>query len=294
MTNQNPSPEHIARVKRELQAAGATKWGMLKLESRYLPKILHDGESIGGMVYGRYGKGSAMLIATDRRVVFLDRSPGYTIADELTYDVVSGISLNSRWPYAGVTLHTRLGDFGLTFVNIKAAERFVRFIEDRRLEQVDHIVNTPLQASSKPKTAQATLNEEMITFLKEHEIATFSTVDRDDTVHGAVVYYVVGEENNIYIMTKSETQKAHDIFGNKQVALTIFDSYELQTMQLEGEAEVEANQKIKNIVFSEIVRPRLSKKGQQLPPVTQLKEGSFMIIRITPKNVKFRDYSANA
>ncbi len=293
MTNLNPTPEHIARVKRNLREAGATKWGMLKLESRYLPKVLHEDELIGGMVYGRYGKGSAMLIATDRRVIFLDRSPGYTVIDELTYDVVSGVSLNSRWPYASITLHTRLKDFVLTFVNLKAAERFVEFIEQRRLENVDHILNTPLQTSSKP-TGNNKLTDDQISFLKDHDIATFSTVDRDGTVHGAVVYYMVGEENNIYILTKSETQKAHDIFGNKQVAFTIFDSYLLQTMQLEGEAEVEANQEIKDKVFSEIVRPRPSKTGQQLPPVTQLKEGSFMVIRITPKNVKFRDYSANA
>lgn len=132
--------KHEQRIKQELKAVGVTWFGIWKFASRYLPNIIHKGEHIGGAAYGRYPAGTGllaftegMLIATDRRVIFLDRKPGYTGFDELTYDVISGVKLTSAG-FSAITLHTRLGDYMIRFVNTKAARNFVRFIELKRIE----------------------------------------------------------------------------------------------------------------------------------------------------------------
>lgn len=69
---------HKKRIVKELKEAGMTPWGFLKMETKRLPEIIHEDEKIGGVVYGRTTGdkiGSAMLIATDKRVIFLDVKP---------------------------------------------------------------------------------------------------------------------------------------------------------------------------------------------------------------------------
>src|SRR5581483_10975532 len=40
------------RIRRELLDAGATFYGLLKAESRFLPKLLHDNEHVEAVIYG--------------------------------------------------------------------------------------------------------------------------------------------------------------------------------------------------------------------------------------------------
>lgn len=132
------------RVKQELKEAGVTHYGLAKFATHFLPKVIHDDEHIGGAVYGRYTAGTGllrwtegMLIATDRRVIFLDRKPGFEAMDEITYDVVSGAQKSFAWPFSAITLHTRLGNYTLRFANTYCIDKFMRYIEKRRLESMN-------------------------------------------------------------------------------------------------------------------------------------------------------------
>lgn len=297
MDGLKPSKEHIANVKKQLKLAGVTGVGLLKMESRYLPHIIHENETIGGVIYGRQHGNSVMLVATDSRVIFLDRKPGYTNSEELTYDVVAGVTYNKQGSFASVTLHTRLGDFGMSFVNIRAADRFTEFVEKRRLE-AERQDNGQKREKAKrtsdlPRNAKLDVSDEALRFLKEHDTGVLSSLDAHGKIHGAVVYYVVDDEGHLYFTTKSETQKAFAIRGNGQVAFTVYDAPNLQTIQLEGKAAVETEQSVKEWVFSSIVRPRFTTKGTKLPPVTTIKEGAFVIIRITPERATYRDFGAD-
>lgn len=140
-TIMTPKPTHKQRINKELKAVGVTWYGMLKFAIRYMPKIIHEDEHIKGVVYGRYRDKSGgsnwnegMLIATDLRVIFLDHKPGFTKIDEITYDVVSGISITTAI-FSAVTLRTRLGDYMIRFANERCAEIFVEYVEERRLEK---------------------------------------------------------------------------------------------------------------------------------------------------------------
>lgn len=125
---------HKQRIMNELKALGVSRWGMLKMETRYLPHFIHEDESIGAVIYGHNSDGSAMLIATDRRVIFLDRKPLFTTADELTYDIVAGVSYSQVGFRATVTLHTRINDYVMHTLNIKCAVQFREYVEKRCLE----------------------------------------------------------------------------------------------------------------------------------------------------------------
>ena len=132
---------HQQRIKRELKAAGVGRLGFFKFAIRYLHHIIHPDEHVKGVAYGRYREtiGSpsweeGLLVATDSRVIFVDRKPGYLKSDEVSYDVISGVRCFNAWPFNSITLYTKIGNFSISFVRSACARRFVRYVEQRRLE----------------------------------------------------------------------------------------------------------------------------------------------------------------
>lgn len=140
------SKTHADRVKRELRNAGVGWFGMLKFSLRYLPKLIHADEHIHGVVFGRYRETEGVpaweegtLVATNLRVLFVDRKPGYLKADDISYDVVSAVEASKAGPFSAVTLFTKMGAFTLRFTKTACAERFVRYVEMRRLESPESV-----------------------------------------------------------------------------------------------------------------------------------------------------------
>lgn len=125
---------HENRLKDRLKELGVTKMARMSSEARYLPKIIHKDEQILGVVYGKSNSGFAYLIATDKRAIFLDKKPLFVNEDEITYNVVSGVSYGQVGPGSTVTLHTKLGDYKIQTLNEHCAQNFVKVIEIRCLE----------------------------------------------------------------------------------------------------------------------------------------------------------------
>lgn len=284
------------RIKIELRAAGASPYGLLKMESRYLPEVIHDDEHIKGVVYGLYDGGLGMLVATDHRVLFLDRKPMFMTLDEATYDAVSGVRLNRSGIFNATTLHTRLGDYRLSYVNRKCARKFVKYIESRRLEK-DRInlrkedkANKPALKSERVNTISIPfLSPQAIEFLREKGIGVLSTVDKLGNVHGAAVYYLADQLNRLFILTKLQTTKANNASEGGKVALTIVDEPAGKTLQIQGSIDIETENSIKEYVMSSISKPRVYSGAVHLPPVMKL-SGEYVVLRVNPETAKYTDY----
>lgn len=287
--------DHRTRVHSELKSAGVSGYALLRAECRYLPSIIHETEQVKAAVYGHVeGAGGALLVATNKRVIYLNRMPLFTTLDEVTYDLVSGISKGSNGLLSSVTLHTRAGDYTVRFGNLVSVAKFVNYIENKCIEvtrlesneQNDYIEEDNI-------SSKVFLNSTEKRFIENHEVAVLSTIDRSGNLDGATVYYCTVDEGIIHIITKGGTQKMHNIFANPQVAITIHDEQKLQTLQMHGLAKIETNQNVNKKVFAQIVREREYEGEKRLPPVTQLHEESFMVLRIIPTAVKYRDFKAS-
>lgn len=284
--------EHKQRVKAELRAAGVTNYGLLKPESRNLPQVIQEDEHIRAVVYGRATtSGGAMLVATNLRVIYFNRMPLFATLDEVTYDLVSGVSKGSEGGlFAAVTLHTRAGDYTIRFANVVCADRFVKYIERQCIENTSE-ARVKSENTDESEVTEVFLNANEAAFLRTHEVATLSTIDRSGNVDGAAVYYCTFDSGaDIYIVTKGGTQKMHNIFTHPQVALTIYEEQTLQTLQIQAIAVVETNNETKQKVFKQIVHERTYGVDKKFPPVTQLQNESFMVVRIHPTVARFRDY----
>ena len=131
------APNHFIRelgVMQRLKILRVSLFGLWSSEGRYLPKIIHPSEQIEGVVYGRSTDGLVMLVATDRRVIYLDKKLLFVNEDEITYDVVSGVSYGHVGLGSTVSLHTRVKDYKIKTYNEKSAKTFVEAIESRCVE----------------------------------------------------------------------------------------------------------------------------------------------------------------
>ena len=142
----------------------------------------------------------------------------------------------------------------------------------------------------KPKLEKLKLTKEAEEFLNGHELAVISTISRTGSVQGAAIYYYAPGDGRVYFITKGETNKAHNILASGQVALTIVDEQNLQTLQLEGQAMIENDPDMKQTIFSQLMHVREYGGEKRMPPITQLHEGAFIVINITPSAVKFTDF----
>lgn len=292
-----PIPTHIQRVKKELQAAGASSYGAKKFASHYLPNIIHQNEHIKGVVYGRYkedggffGFSAGMLVATDRRVIFLDHKPGYTSIDEISYDVVVGVKQTTTGLFSTVTLHTRVAEYHIRFANARGVYNFVEYIEKRRLESMNP-GGSPSSYPPLPTKASRPLGAAAQTFLQHHTIGVLSTIDKEGTPHGAVVYYLLEDTGLLYILTKSATTKAKNMIQNPTVAFTVFDEAEGAIAQLTAEAVVVADPTRREQVIRQLIGMRSYRGGKDTPPVTKLHDESFVAFCLSPTKVDFTDYS---
>lgn len=135
------SIHHVRRVYEELKRAGAVAFDMLLPETRYLPRVIQDKEHVCGAVYGRYGKSRGVLVATDERIIFLNKKVLLLQLNDIAYSVVSGVSRTWLGPIGTVTLRTSMGNYSLRTYNQKNAKNFVEYVSTQHLQDKEGYVS---------------------------------------------------------------------------------------------------------------------------------------------------------
>lgn len=79
-------------------------WG--RAEVKELPNILMPDEQINRAVNGFYESGLAMLVATDRRLLLIDKKPLFMTMEDIRYDMISEVNYFSNVFDAGVAIKT--------------------------------------------------------------------------------------------------------------------------------------------------------------------------------------------
>jgi general stress protein 26 len=285
--------KHRDRIKRELLQAGLSWLSVIRAEGRYLPHIIYEDEHIGGAIYGVGNSGWCILVATEKRVIFLDKKPFFTTKDILTYDIVSGVLSNSVWLFSSVTLQTRGGEYALKYVNHEAASKFAKYIESRRLNtgQYDQRSGRFMYEFDDQAYLQDIPNQEAYDYIAEHDVGFLASTDANGQPHGTVVHYYLENDGKIYILTKSASKKARNLMENNRAAMTIHETGSLKTVQIDVRTKVETNPDVQERVFKFVVQEKNYKEGRKAPPVTSLKDGYYMVFRLTPTAIVFSNYA---
>lgn len=286
---------HKDRIKEELRQAGITPLGKFRFSGIYLPEVIHEDEHIEAAMFGRhkelqgfFGAVEGMLVATDKRVLFIDHRPGYTTMDEFTYDVVSGVNMTKAIYNASVTLYTKVNNYRLSYVSKESAKKFVDYIENRLEQRMVQQSSAAEVTSAQPN--EVLLSAEALEFMRKHEVGTLSTIERTGMLSGAAVYYVV-LDGYPYFITKETTKKVRNILGNQHVALTVFDAQSLETVQLAGFAELVTDDTKRMQVITAVLHTRTYNDGSHLAPVIRMgSEEQALVYRVVVTNFNYTNF----
>lgn len=278
-----------SRVLAELNAAGIVGVQAQRMEARNLYKLLHDNEHIMGAIRGRHDGDGAMFVATDKRMLLLNYKPLFSNNQEISYYVLAGVSYNPMSGFAGVTIHTKMGNFDFKYVNKANAKHLVEYLEQKHLDKSTFVGRPTEQTPKSDKSVM--ISKDAHVFLATHNLGVLSTINLQNEVNGAVIYYVILPDNNLYMVTKSATKKAKSLKENPNVAFTVYDEGLRTTAQIRGTAKVEASSDKANKMLKEIIRPHLYNKAVAWPPITQIAAGAYQVICVSPTYVKFSSFA---
>lgn len=127
----------VDQVVHQLKGLGASAYDLRLPESHILPYIVRPDEWIIGIIFGKYKQagegrfGRGALVATDRRVILLDKKPLFVKCDELMYRAISGVAYSRSGLMGTVILHSRTGDIQMRTYNQLCAKSFIESVESK-------------------------------------------------------------------------------------------------------------------------------------------------------------------
>ncbi len=96
----------VREVDEQLKRIGVSFQFFGHAELRELPNILFANEELEHVVRGRYDGGVAVLVATNQRVLLVDKKPFYLTIDDMRYEMIADVEFNHRLLDATVRLGT--------------------------------------------------------------------------------------------------------------------------------------------------------------------------------------------
>lgn len=101
-------------------------------EVRELPHILHEGEKILELVNGFYEGGVALLVATDMRVLLIDKKPlNYLTVEDLRFDMINEIDYSHRLMGATITISTGSKTLKFNSYNQSRLRKLITLVQER-------------------------------------------------------------------------------------------------------------------------------------------------------------------
>ncbi len=137
---------HMQVVEDQLNAIGAefSFWG--GAEKRELRKILVEGEVIRHCLNGRYEGGFAMLCATDRRLLLIDKKLLYLMLEDVRYDMISEVDFSHRLVDATMRVCTVNKAVSFTSIHNNTLRELTSYLQDKVMEtRQQHIQPTQVQ-----------------------------------------------------------------------------------------------------------------------------------------------------
>lgn len=134
-------------VRKQLQHLGVHQhfWG--KPERAELPNILIDGEIIEHIQYGYYSGGLATLVATNHRLLLVDKKVFFLTLEDIRYDMIAEVDYGHQW--VGATIHIRSFSKDLKFQsfnkdNLRGITGFIQHkVMELRGHQTNHMKAVP-------------------------------------------------------------------------------------------------------------------------------------------------------
>jgi len=129
-------------------------------------------------------------------------------------------------------------------------------------------------------------------YVDEHPVTVLGTIDDYGRPHGAVIYAVSGDHKSamhVYFLTKSDTQKYHNLTARPAVSLTSCDEKEVSTLQAQGTAHIERDPRTIDMVMKQLTRAH-ARAEEWLPPIAKLRAGNYVMVGIDISHARLGEF----
>ena len=132
----------LEQIRKQIESLEGVEKLLGSREIKELPKILHEGEHIEGLVQGWYENGTGLLVSTNKRLLFVDKGlvAGVRVED-FPYDKISSIQYKTGLVFGEITI----------FASGNKAE--IKQVEKSRTRAFAEYVRAKAGAPSAPETA---------------------------------------------------------------------------------------------------------------------------------------------
>lgn len=132
---------HISEIEAQVSHLGVRLSRWFRAELRELQHILMDHEKIIAVVPGRYFGGFALLVATDQRLLLIDKRTFFMNFEDIRYDMISETDYNSRFFDCTLQIFTLNKQHRFTSVKNKDHLRNLTRYVQQRIMEVRHYQN---------------------------------------------------------------------------------------------------------------------------------------------------------
>lgn len=131
-------------------------------------------------------------------------------------------------------------------------------------------------------------------FLQQEKIGVLSTVRANGFPDAALIYYFLDKNHHIFFLSRSESRKMLNLDHQDHLVLTVPRTATKEVVQVRGAAEILPSgspEVAENLVH---LTELLERSGEEHPILPLLKhtEGSIMVIKINPIELRWRRYSS--
>ncbi len=118
----------------QLEQLGIRHGRIFKGEVRVLSRLLMPDERIEQFMTGRYDSGPAILVATNLRLLLVDKKPFNLTIEDIPYDMISEVEYCMRALNANITVHSISKTLHMTSFRQSLLRRFAGFVQARIMQ----------------------------------------------------------------------------------------------------------------------------------------------------------------
>lgn len=96
----------LEEVKEQIGVIDGASRFLGRKEIKELPKILWEDEKVEKVVQGTYNNSNGLLVATNKRLVFVNKGIGKLKVEDFPYDKLTSIQYETGWMLGSITIFT--------------------------------------------------------------------------------------------------------------------------------------------------------------------------------------------
>lgn len=127
------SPHRLAvlEVKRQMRNLGAQWYDFIWDEVDQLASVIYESEEIKAFMYAVYSKGYGLFVATNKRIIIIDKHFYSNFLEEFPYPAVRAIESWRGIFFGKGILYAGNQDITFNWVSKKRLQEFVNYVDER-------------------------------------------------------------------------------------------------------------------------------------------------------------------